>query len=78
MCALDHLLISCLLLADIQKDAFCCKALLHALDATAPSSAPAGSSKQICTVLATSLSDPALPVASSDDAPTVAAAMLNF
>ena len=78
LCALDHLLVSCPLLADIQKDPFRCKALLCALGATAPSSAPAGGSKQIRTILDASLSAPALPVASLDDAPSVAAAMLDF
>ena len=78
LCASDHLLISCPLLADIQKDSFRRKALLRALGATAPSSAPAGGSKQVRAVLDASLSDSALPVASSDDAPGVAAAASDF
>ena len=78
LCALDYLLVSCPLLADIQTDPFPCKALLHALGATAPSSAPAGDSKQIHAILDASLSNPALPVALSADAPSVAAAVLDF
>ena len=78
LCALDHLLISCPLLADIQKDPFSRKALLRALGAPASSSAPAAGSKQIRAILDTSLSDPALPVASLDDAPGVAAAVSDF
>ena len=76
LCALDHLLISCPLLANIQKDPFCCKALLCALGVAVPSTAPTGGSKQVCTVLDASLLDagPAAALfdsASSDGAPTL-------
>ena len=45
LCALDHLLILCPLLAEIQKDFFHCKALLQALGAAVPSTAPTSGSK---------------------------------
>ena len=78
LCALDHLLISCLLLADIQKDSFCHKALLHALGTAAPSPAPTGGSKQVRAVLDASLLDSDPPVALSDGAPDAAVAASDF
>ena len=78
LCALDHLLISCPLLADIQKDPFRHKALLHALGTAAPSPAPTVGSKQVCAVLDASLSDPGPPAALSDGASGAADAELDF
>ena len=78
LCALDHLLILCPLLADIQKDPFHHKALLCALGVAAPSPAPAGGSKQVCTVLDASLLDPDPPIAMSDSVPDAADAASDF
>ena len=78
MCALDHLLILCPLLADIQKDPFCCKAIQHALGAAVPSTAPTGGFKQVCAVLDASLSDPGPAAALPDSASGDGASALDF
>ena len=75
LCAKDHLLLSCPLLADIQKDSFCRKALLRALAGAGSSSVPGASSKQVHAVLSAPLlaDDPvsAPSVGASDaDAPS--------
>ena len=51
LCAKDHLLLSCPLLADIQKDSFHHKALLHALAGAGSSSVPDTGSKQVHAVI---------------------------
>ena len=78
LCALDHLLILCSLLADIQKDPFRHKALLCALGVTVPSTAPTSGSKLVCTVLDTSLSDPGPAAALSDGASSIGAPTSDF
>ena len=78
LCALDHLLISCPLLANIPKDPFSRKALLHALGAAALSPTPAGDSKKVRAVLDVSLLDAGPPVALSDGASSAADAVSDF
>ena len=58
LCAKDHMLMSCLLLFDIQKDPFHWKTLLHALGTSGPSLAPASGSKQVHAILNGSSSMP--------------------
>jgi hypothetical protein len=78
LCAKDHLLISCPLLTDLQKDPFRRKALLRALGAAVPSPAPTGGSKQVRAVLDASLSDPAPTAALPDGASGDGASASDF
>jgi hypothetical protein len=78
LCAKDHLLISCPLLTDLQKDPFRRKALLRALGTAVPSPAPTGGSKQVRAVLDASLSDPAPTAALPDGASGDGASVSDF
>ena len=67
LCAKEHLLLSCPLLSDIQKDPFHHRTLLRALDQAHSSPTSSDGPKQVRTMLDASLSDPSPAAGLSDD-----------